>query len=119
MSETEMVFVGGARWPWRRGSWYRWLGLNASWPFAELRLSDGRARVRRRWAFPRRLVERLYPPVEVDLREATVDPISPSGIRISTRYNIGIIFWTFAPSEVLDALLRRGARLGEPDELPL
>ena len=119
MSGADVVFIGGARWPWRRESWFRWLGRNATWPSVEFRLSDGRARVRLRWAFPRRLAERVYPTVEVELREATVDPISPAGVRISTPDNIGIIFWTFAPSEVLDALLTRGARLGEPDELPL
>jgi hypothetical protein len=39
------------------------------------------------------------------------------GVRISTPDNRGIIFWTFSPSDVLDALLARGAQLGEPDEL--
>jgi hypothetical protein len=61
----------------------------------------------------------LYPPVEVALSEATVDPISPAGVRISTPDNVGVIFWTFSPSEVLDTLLAGGAQLGEPAELPL
>jgi hypothetical protein len=60
------------------------------------------------------LAERVYPPVEVGLSEATVDPISPAGVRISTPENAGVIFWTLSPSEVLDALLAGGAQLGEP-----
>jgi hypothetical protein len=119
MSEADVIFIGGARWPWRRGSSNRWLGRNVSWPSVELRLSNGLARVQLRWAFPRRLAERVYPPVEVEVSEATVDPISPAGIRIRTPDKVGIIFWTFSPREVLDALLTRGAQLGEPDELPL
>jgi hypothetical protein len=119
MPKADVVFIGGARWPWRRKSWYQWLGRNATWPSVELQLINGRACVRLRWALPRRLAEHLYPPVEVELNQATVEPISPAGVRISTPDNVGIIFWSRAPGDVLDALLARGAQLGEPDELPL
>jgi hypothetical protein len=117
LEQGEQVFIGGARWPtW--GKWW-WPLHNSTWPSVELRLFNGRARVQLRWAFPRGLVERWFPPVEVELSQATVAPVSPAGVRISTPDNMGIIFWTFSPNEVLDALLERGGQLGEPDELPL
>jgi hypothetical protein len=118
MSEADVVFIGGARWQWRRQSSYRWLAANASWPFVELRLSNGSAHVQLRWAFPRRLAEHACPPLDFELSEATVDPMSPAGVRITSQ-DTGVIFWTFSPSDVLDALLARGSRLGEPGELPL
>jgi hypothetical protein len=117
---AELVFIGGARWPRPAARRLRWQGGNATWPLVELRVRDGRVRVRLRWG--RQLLSRFLPDVEFRVEEVTVDPIHGGlplprnqGVRLTTAEQAGIIFWTFRQQDVIDALLAGGARIGEPD----
>ena len=102
-----MRFVGGMR--------YR--GANATWPFAELLVEDDRACVRLRGALMRRLLAGWFTCFEVRLDESQAEPVSGKlplpgneGIRLShLDGRDGVIFWSFHPSVVLDALIEGGA----------
>ena len=65
VDEVPLRFIGGMR--------YR--NLNASWPLAELQITNGTVRVQLRTQAIRRLLGRWLPSVEIELDGARADPI--------------------------------------------
>jgi hypothetical protein len=93
-------FVGGMR-VGRRGA-------NATWPFAELILTDtaGSVRLRR---LPRAIFGRWFPELRFDPVAVVVEPhrgAFSEGVEI-TSDGRSVIFWSFESEHVLDGLRQR------------
>ena len=82
-----------------------WLGSNATWPLAELIVTDQRGVLRLRSSLLRRLLGRWFPTIEFDGASAEVDA-APFGVGIRIQPTVGrsAIFWTTDVDRVLRAL---------------
>jgi hypothetical protein len=101
---TNLRFVGGMRGP--RLSWLE-RGANASWPLAELTLSNGNGCVRLRLPILRSLLQRWLPTFDFDPASVAAEPhegwFSP-GVRFVRPDGASVVFWTSTPVEVVAAV---------------
>lgn len=118
MDESPVRFIGGVRYE----------TFNATWPFAELLITNGTARVQLRLRAMRRLCDRWLPSIEIELSGARVDPIrgflpgrNNRGVRLisSADDETEVIFWCSQHDMdmLLDRLIERGAQIGKPDRV--
>jgi hypothetical protein len=114
VDEVPVRFIGGMR--------YR--NFNASWPLAELQITEGTVRVQLRAQAMRRLLGRWLPSVEIELDGTRAEPIRGflpgsinRGVRFVSAANDGteLIFWCSQQAALLDSLRERGAQIGKPD----
>ena len=92
-----------------RGPRLTWLepGANASWPLAELTLSEGRGRLRLRVPLLRSLFGRWLADFEFDTATVAASNYRgafSTGVRFARPDGESVIFWTFSPDDVLDAV---------------
>jgi hypothetical protein len=96
--ETRQRFIGGMGTP---------SGWNASWPLAEVALSDGQGRLRLRVPLLRFLLRPWLPDFEFDAATVEATPhrgVYSSGVRFARPDGRSVVFWTFSPDEVLAAV---------------
>ena len=91
----------------RYGNW------NATWPFAELLIEQGTARVQLRGRLLRRVFGQRLPSIDVPIADATIEQLCKRrGIRfVPGDGSAPVIFWYLGEHQrVLDLLRQQGAR---------
>ena len=94
----------------RYGNW------NATWPFAELLIEQGTARVRLRGRLLRRIFRQPLPSIDVPIADATIEQLrTRRGIRfVPGDGSTPVIFWYLGEHQrVLDLLRHQGARIDD------
>jgi hypothetical protein len=100
------------------------LGVNATWPLAELRVDDESVSVRLRMSFLRRMFAGLAAhSLQMPLAGACIEPVKGvlplpmyRGIRLRSQDGRTVVFLCSAKtqSNVLNVLRARGAEIGSP-----